>query len=114
MYRKSKKNERIIVVVSAFRGVTDQLLEMASNAERGDKTYLSILKQIEERHFETIKKVVPVRSQSDVITELKMLLNELEDVLQGVLLVGELTKKNKGFYSRVWRAVFGCNFELLP
>lgn len=94
---EKQKNERIIVVVSAFRGVTDQLLEMASKAERGDKTYLSILKQIEERHFETIKKVVPVRSQSDVITELKMLLNELEDVLQGVLLVGELTKKTKDF-----------------
>ena len=41
--------------------------------------------------------MLPAQQQSDLITELKMLLNELEDVLQGVSLVQEITPKTRDF-----------------
>jgi aspartokinase/homoserine dehydrogenase 1 len=34
------KKDRVIVVVSAFQGVTNQLLECARHAEAGDDKYL--------------------------------------------------------------------------
>lgn len=93
----SQKEDRLVVVVSAFRGVTDQLLHVAELASEGDQSYTEILHEIETRHYQTIKKVLPAKGQSDVITEFKITFNELEDVLQGVSLIHELTPKTLDF-----------------
>ena len=86
-----------VVVVSAFRGVTDQLIEMANLASAGNRQYLEILGGIETRHLEAIRKLIPAKHQSDVITRFKLAYNELEDVLQGVALTCELTLKTLDF-----------------
>lgn len=92
-----RKHDRVVVVVSAFRGVTDQLLEMAALAERSDSSYRDILNGIEKRHIDTINSIVPVTNRSNVITDFKIMLNELEDVLQGISLVQELSDKTRDF-----------------
>lgn len=95
---QAKREESpLTVVVSAFRGVTDQLLVMASMASEGDLSYKDHLAEIEERHYDAIRKLVPAKNQSDVITRFKLTLNELEDVLQGVALIRELTPKTLDF-----------------
>lgn len=94
---KSKEEDELAVVVSAFRGVTDQLLVMSSLASEGDLSYKDHLREIEDRHYDTIRAVVPAKHQSDVITSFKLTLNELEDVLQGVALIRELTRKTLDF-----------------
>lgn len=94
---EKQKKERIVVVVSAFRGVTDQLLDMAALAERSDNSYKDILSGIEKRHIDSINKIIPVANRSSVITDFKIVLNELEDVLQGVSLVQELSDKTRDF-----------------
>jgi aspartokinase/homoserine dehydrogenase 1 len=86
-----------VVVVSAFRGVTDQLIDMAELAAAGNRKYLDILNGIEERHLEAIRKLIAARHQSDVITRFKLAFNELDDVLQGVALTCELTPKTLDF-----------------
>ena len=95
--REKQSTERVVVVVSAFKGVTDQLLEIASLAERSDNSYLELLQKIEKRHLHSINKLVSVGNRSNVITDFKILLNELEDVLQGISLVQELSKKTRDF-----------------
>lgn len=94
---RSKEEDELTVVVSAFRGVTDQLLVMSSLASDGDLSYKDHLSEIEERHINTVRELVPARHQSDVITSFKLTLNELEDVLQGVFLIRELTRKTLDF-----------------
>ncbi|MCC5914497.1 MAG: bifunctional aspartate kinase/homoserine dehydrogenase I [Balneolaceae bacterium] len=94
---KSKEEDELAVVVSAFRGVTDQLLVMSSLASEGDLSYKDHLREIEERHYDAIRALVPAKHQSDVITSFKLTLNELEDVLQGVALIRELTRKTLDF-----------------
>lgn len=88
---------RLVVVVSALRSVTDQLIEMSTLASEGDDRYRAQLISIEKRHFEIINELFPANSRSDIITDYKMTLNELEDVLQGVYLIQELTSKTLDF-----------------
>jgi bifunctional aspartokinase / homoserine dehydrogenase 1 len=92
-----QKNNRLVVVVSAFRGVTDQLIDMAAMAAKGDQGFNDLLATVEERHYQTINELFPARSRSEIITSFKLMLNELDDVLQGVHLIRELTKKTLDF-----------------
>src|SRR5690606_41253024 len=53
------------------------------------------LKIVEERHFEVVKKLIAVKYQNPVFTKLKLMLNELEDVLQGIYALRELSLQSK-------------------
>ena len=87
------KGERVAVVFSAMGGVTNQLIEMAHLAKTNNPSYSDILAQIETRHFETAKALLDVKYQSKVIAHLKLTLNELEDILHGISLIKELSKR---------------------
>jgi bifunctional aspartokinase / homoserine dehydrogenase 1 len=95
--KSESQDQRLVVVVSAFRGVTDQLIDMARLASEGDDLYRNILSDVEARHLNTVNELFPAKNRSDVITSVKLLLNELEDVLQGVYLIRELTNKTLDF-----------------
>ncbi len=86
-------DKRIIVVVSALGGVTDLLLTAASMASLQDESYTSIVPDIEKRHLETIKSLLPIKSQSTVLSKVKSELNVLETLLEGAFLIGETTPK---------------------
>lgn len=87
----------VAVVVSAMKGVTDQLVATCDLMESSQFNYQETLDHLEKKHFEIARKMLPAQEQSDLITELKMILNELEDVLQGVSLVQEITPKTRDF-----------------
>ncbi|MDQ3290854.1 MAG: bifunctional aspartate kinase/homoserine dehydrogenase I, partial [Bacteroidota bacterium] len=87
----------LAVVVSAFGGVTDSLINISRLAEKGDLTYKQELKKIEDRHLTTVKELIHATRQSAIIANVKFLLNELEDILQGVFLVKELSLKTLDF-----------------
>gem|GEM_PF-1696167 len=75
--------ERPVVVLSAMGGVTNLLTKMAENAAERIP-FAEDLERLEARHFGVVKKLMAVRHQNPVITRLKLLLNELDDILQGV------------------------------
>ncbi|MFN8341151.1 MAG: bifunctional aspartate kinase/homoserine dehydrogenase I [Cyclobacteriaceae bacterium] len=89
--------EPVAIVFSAFGGVTDQLIRTARLAVAWDKSYQQQLAQIEERHLEAVKSLVAVQHQSSVLAHVKVTIHELEDVLQGIYLVGELTARTLDF-----------------
>jgi len=89
----SKNKDRAIVVVSAFGGVTDLLLQTAQLASEQDEAYKSVLKTIENRHLDTAKELIPIHSQSRVLSKVKSDLNTLETLLEGSFLIGELTSR---------------------
>src|SRR6056297_573637 len=88
---------QVAVVVSAMKGVTDQLVDTCDRMERSSFSYSETIEALEKRHFDIARTMLPAQEQSDLITDLKMLLNELEDVLQGVSLVQEITPKTRDF-----------------
>lgn len=89
----SNQDTKVIVVVSALGGITDLLLTTASLASDQNKEYRTYLKEIEERHLQTIKELIPVQSQSKVLSRVKSELNTLETLLEGAFLIGEITPK---------------------
>ncbi len=88
-----EKKENFIVVVSAFGGMTNLLIECSTKAANGDESYLKIVEAIEKQHLKTIKDLISVKEQGKTLGKVKILLNELEDILRGVFLIHELTEK---------------------
>jgi len=95
--KKKVDLDNLVVIVSAFSGVTNLLIEAAEYASQGSDKYKEIIHTLEKRHISTIKELLPVQIQSGAITKFKIRHNELDDVLQGIFLVQELTEKTKDF-----------------
>lgn len=88
------QGQQIIVVVSAMGGVTNLLIKTAEEAVEG-KDFSRALAEIEERHFTVVKALIPVQQQNQVFTKLKIYFQELEDLMQGVMALQELSPKTK-------------------
>ncbi len=84
--------EKIIVVVSALGGVTDLLVAVARKAASGVKINGDI-NAIRERHVEIIAQLFTLKDGDRTNDLLKPLFDELEKIVQGVSLIGELTPK---------------------
>ena len=89
------KKDTTVVVVSALGGVTDLLLGAATLAADGDEAYKEKLAIIEQRHLETVKQLIPVASQSQLLSLVKKCCNEIEDICNGIFLLRELTPRSK-------------------
>ncbi|MCC8088083.1 MAG: bifunctional aspartate kinase/homoserine dehydrogenase I [Rikenellaceae bacterium] len=87
------ENENIIVVVSAMGGITDLLLQTAKAASEGDCTYADEFKEIYQRHFDTINKVVPDKNKDEVKKKIVHLFDELENILKGLFLIKDLSER---------------------
>jgi len=86
--------EKPLVVLSAMSGITNLLTKMAEDAAEG-KPFQDDLKLMEDRHFEVVKKLIAVKYQNPVLTKLKLLINDLEDLLQGIAVLRELSDQSK-------------------
>ena len=88
-----KEQAQCTVVVSALGGVTDLLLEAMHQAGNSDAQYKSVLATLEERHLEPIKAFIPLNKQSSLISFIKVEINKLETLLDGVAMLQEITPK---------------------
>jgi len=86
-------NQQIAIVVSAFGGVTDELCGLSAEAANGNENYKIRLKALEQRHLDAVKALIEIRNQSRILANVKLMINELEDILHGVFLIKELTLK---------------------
>ena len=86
--------QKPLVVLSAMQGVTNLLSEMALMASQGE-SFDDGLKELEEKHFQVVKQLMAIRSQNPVFTKLKIYFNQLEDLLQGVFTLQELSPQTR-------------------
>ncbi|HVG14011.1 MAG TPA: hypothetical protein VM935_03585, partial [Chitinophagaceae bacterium] len=93
--KNALSKDRTIVVVSALGGITDLLLQTGSLASKGDSTYKQLLQQFTQRHLLTVKELLPVTTQSSILSLVMQQCNEIEDVCNGVFLLGELSARTK-------------------
>jgi len=93
--KESVKKDKTVVVVSALGGITDLLLTAASLAADGNEGYKEKLAVIEQRHLEAVKALLPVASQSQLLSLVKKCCNEIEDICSGIFLLGELTPRSR-------------------
>lgn len=89
------EKDKTIVVVSALGGTTDALLNAGQLAAQANELYKEELLRIEQRHLDAVKQLIPVQNQSSVLSLVKKMCNEIEDVCNGVFLLGELSTRTK-------------------
>jgi aspartokinase/homoserine dehydrogenase 1 len=77
----------VVVVVSAFQGITNQLLHCARIAEKGGTGYQALYGQIAQRHRETINALLKKTNRARTLADFQGLLEELHDVLHGISLL---------------------------
>jgi aspartokinase/homoserine dehydrogenase 1 len=91
---KKEKGEKPVVVLSAMSGVTNLLIAMAEGAAKGHD-FTEGLAELERRHFEVVKSLLDIQHQNPAFTRLKINFNQLEELLQGILTLKELTPKTR-------------------
>lgn len=94
--REGNNNNEVIVVISAVRGMTDGILAMSEDIKKGDKVSItSFLKSIRENHLSIIELAVKnMKLKNEAKYAITTLLEELEDILGGIVLLAEITPKS--------------------
>ncbi len=93
---RAATQERVIVVVSALGGITDKLIKTAALAVAGDATFNQEFQGIVERHHSLIDAVIPcTEKRTALLQEVDMLLNELNNIYQGLALINNMTPKSE-------------------
>ena len=88
--------ERVIVVVSALGGVTDKLIKTAHMAVNGDNGFNKEFQEIVTRHHDLINAIISNEEQrTALLQEIDVLLNELNNIYQGLALINNLAPKSE-------------------
>ncbi|MFA5364169.1 MAG: aspartate kinase [Candidatus Bathyarchaeia archaeon] len=90
-------DNQIVVVVSALEGITNQLIQASEEAKKGKRDFIRGFKQeILERHLTTVTQAIKnptIQAETkQVVTDR---ISDLEQVLTGIVFVGELTPKSR-------------------
>ena len=91
--QKKSKEDKLAVVVSAFSGVTDLLLDASKKAAQKDKSYREIIHLIEKKHKDAIDELIPLSEQNELLSVINNAVLELKTLLDGCFLLGELSPR---------------------
>lgn len=87
------RQEPLVVVVSAFQGITNQLLASARLAEKGGHAHQAEWKKIAGRHRAAIDALLGKGTGGRVRAEVDALLSDLFDALHGIQLLGHCSPR---------------------
>jgi aspartate kinase len=89
---RERQSQRPVVVVSALAKITDQLLAMAAAAGAGQREKaLELARSARERHYTTAADLLGTHAFEQIAPELEADFDSLDELLRGVVAVGELT-----------------------
>jgi aspartokinase/homoserine dehydrogenase 1 len=93
--KEKAANYTTLVVVSALGGITDLLIQCSQLAAEGKENYQSVLIEIEQRHLQTVRELIPINNQSSLLSFVKTQCNEIQDICNGIFLLRELSARTK-------------------
>jgi len=99
--------DRVGVVVSAMGGMTDALLALVAQAERGESTFEAALDAVGARYAETAKALVDGQCLVDVLDAWAHDAEDIRDVLKAVALVRSAARRSRDVvsgYGEIWSA----------
>jgi aspartate kinase len=95
---KGRLARRPVVVVSAMAKVTDTLLAMGNAAGAGDSDKaLELSRGLRERHYATAGELLGTGVFTQFHSELEEEFNRLDELLRGIVAVGELTPRTSDY-----------------
>ena len=86
-----KSQEKIVVVVSALGGITDNLIMLANLASKKDLKYKTIFQAICGRHDQVIKELIDSENKKRVSQEINKKYSELEEIVNNIFLARNLS-----------------------
>src|SRR5919198_265873 len=94
--QKEKGTNEIIGVISAVRGMTEKISSIPLNVKRSDKQSVTdFLKNTSHIHLNIMDHAIKNENlKNEARSVVTTLINELEDILTGILLLGEITPKS--------------------
>lgn len=99
----AKKEDSIIVVVSAMSGVTNTLIEICELAKNWkQETFFPFLENIKEKHIQVAQALCNNNCDIFFINEIKKYIIQLEDILKWVSLLKQLSDKWKAKILYFW------------
>ena len=95
LFSISKKNQ-IVTVFSAVSGTTDDLLLISDYIRKNDKKKANVIfAKIKNKHTQIAKECVPKKNvQKKLLSDLNSEFEELEELIQGMILIGEVTPRS--------------------
>jgi aspartokinase/homoserine dehydrogenase 1 len=75
--------------------VTDALIKAGTLAEQTDENYKDILQQLEKKHLDTARSLLPVTHQSSCLSMIKQHFNELDEICNSICYLKELSLRTK-------------------
>jgi len=99
LIKSLSKEHKIIPVFSAISGVTDDLIRITNHIQvRNNQAANSLVKKIIKTHNDISSKCVKnSKIRNDLANKMKTDLDELEELLQGMLLLGEVTPRSSDY-----------------
>jgi len=94
------RDHELVVVVSAFTGVTDTLVEMAERVAGGgadEKDIKDFISELKKKHQRIAEEVAHKEALSAILEDIERFCREVERVLMGILYVGELTPRSMDY-----------------
>ena len=79
-----KKQEKIVVVVSAFSGITDDLILLANLASKKNRSYQTVFKGICGRHDQAIRELIGPENEKKGLLEIRKKYDELEKITENI------------------------------
>jgi aspartokinase/homoserine dehydrogenase 1 len=93
--KRPADSNQTIVVVSALGGITDGLLQCGLYASSGNDRYKLLVQEMEQRHLQTVKELLPIQDQSSLLSFVMKQFNEVLDVCNGIFLLAEFSLRTR-------------------
>ncbi|MDP3313240.1 bifunctional aspartate kinase/homoserine dehydrogenase I [Lutibacter sp.] len=91
--KENSSKNKVVIIVSAFGGITDLLLNAAQLASKSDLEYKNVFKLIKKRHVQIVEELFSSKRGVEILIEISISLKELDKILEGIYLVNELSAK---------------------
>lgn len=92
--KELQKSGEISIVVSAFSGVTNDLIRLGNLAKTRNPKYKELFENLKNRHVDVLETLIDQEKVDNVRKNVNSLFKELYDVVNGVYLLKELTPKS--------------------
>ncbi len=92
-----ERGEKFTIVCSAFSGITDSLIAMATKAAAADESYIELYEAFSQRHIQAAKDLLKTDTEKAVLKGLKKNHKTLKDILHGIFLVREASLRTMDY-----------------
>ena len=90
----SHREKAAVMVVSAFSGVTDTLIDLSSQAASGNMKYIEAVEGMKKRHLDTALYFLAGKALEEARAKLDREFSELLRVLDGISILRELSQRS--------------------